>query len=301
MLTNDTWFMYENGKMNMLGADAFGSLSAEGDKSVTYENIGADVPVWEVSFKKPDNADEQFIQFGEVVRLDGYFMGLAHVTLASKEETFIDAAQFKKNSKKAKIDSEGSFYEIMAKLPIYTMHMKDSYKIPNGRLFKMSENPHSFGKYIQFDKGKLVVLKSDVQDPKHVKKAVFLGDDGGTSSSGDHVLDCHKLPQTKFCQRHSASPICIGRIKRCEKHNAKLDNLRGEAAQASGLAKTLNTDADETAAETAKASSATGSDNTMTYVAVGGVIFVVLAGAAFMLLGKKGGAAPVAAVASPAK
>ena len=115
------------------------------------------------------------------------------------------------------------------------------------------------------------------------------GEDESGISKG-HVLDCANLPQTKFCKKHPASPICVGRIKKCEKHNAKLDSLRGEASQAKGIADTLKTDAQETASKTASASATTGADggdNTMTYIAIGGVALLALGGLAFFLLRKK--------------
>ncbi len=125
----------------------------------------------------------------------------------------------------------------------------------------------------------------------------FMNAGGYMSADAKAVLDCANLPKTKFCKKHPASPICIGRIKQCEKHNAKVESLRGEAAQAKGIAATLQTDAEETAANTAASSStaaAGGGDNMMTYLAIGGVAILALGGLAVFLLRKKATVAPVA-------
>lgn len=118
---------------------------------------------------------------------------------------------------------------------------------------------------------------------------------GNMSAEGDdtpapapeHVLDCNHLPTTKFCKKHPASPICVGRIKKCEKHNVKIDTMRGEAAQSKGIAQTLQTDAAETASKTASSTGGDAPDNTMTYVAIGGIAILALGGLAFFLLRKK--------------
>lgn len=115
---------------------------------------------------------------------------------------------------------------------------------------------------------------------------------GSLNAEGaDHAVDCNALPKTKFCQKHPAKPICIKRIQACEKRNAKVDSLRGEAAQAKGVGEVLKTDAAETSQKTASASAAdavsAGGDNTMTYVAIAGVGVLVLGAVVMFIIKKK--------------
>ena len=52
MLTNDTWFMYEEGKSKILNADGFGSLNAEGDAAPEVAASESAAPVAKTLLEK---------------------------------------------------------------------------------------------------------------------------------------------------------------------------------------------------------------------------------------------------------
>ena len=88
--------------------------------------------------------------------------------------------------------------------------------------------------------------------------------------------------------KHSASPICVARIKRCEKHNLKTEAKEAEVAQQKELTKQLAADSsDSPSGASGLTGGADGESDNTTYIALGVVGLMMLIGVGFVLLKKK--------------